>query len=293
MASGDRGHQFVKYTGTTTQFDDVLIDKGIITKEQALLAQGMDVDSVAEILVKEKLEEMGFFDETIERGPTKDDIAKEASLNELDELEDDDDFGDESFLQKYREQRMQELKVKRESEIFGSVNEISKADWVREVNDASKKYWVIIHLYANHIEGCDHMNDLIIRFASKFRGVKCLRIKSTSAVENYPDSKLPALFIYHDGELQHQVITMDKMYGMKTRDCDLEWLLSRYGIIETDLEEMPPPPALLISTNPKHEQSERRFVEGGGRNMARRKYLNGEKEEHELEEEEDVDEYGK
>mmetsp|Transcript_10230 Transcript_10230/g.12411 ORF Transcript_10230/g.12411 Transcript_10230/m.12411 type:complete len:295 (+) Transcript_10230:96-980(+) len=287
--SSDRGAQFVKYSGTTTQFDDVLIEKGIITKEQALLAQGMDVDSVAEVLVKEKLEEMGFFDETIEQDKTKKEIIQETSLNKLDELEDDDDFDDESFLQQYREQRMAELKIKQSSEIFGSVHEISKSDWIREVNEASKNFWVVCHLYADHVEACSHMSTLLIRFASKFRHIKCLSIKATSAVENYPDNKVPALFIYHNGELQHQVITMDGMYGMKTRDCDLEWLFAQFNVIETDLETCPNPPTSVTKTKGADSVNK---GEGGRRNVARRRYLNGDKDEDEQEDEEDIDEYG-
>ena len=54
--AASRGDASVPFTGATTEFDDVLMKHGIITKEQALLAKGMDVDSVAEILVKDKLQ---------------------------------------------------------------------------------------------------------------------------------------------------------------------------------------------------------------------------------------------
>ena len=67
-ATQGRGVQVTHFSGQTTQFDDILIEKGIITKEQALVAKlGEDptqeqLDSVAEILVKEKLDKMGFFE---------------------------------------------------------------------------------------------------------------------------------------------------------------------------------------------------------------------------------------
>ena len=43
--AASRGDASVPFTGATTEFDDVLMKHGIITKEQALLAKGMDVDS--------------------------------------------------------------------------------------------------------------------------------------------------------------------------------------------------------------------------------------------------------
>ena len=87
---------------------------------------------------------------------------------------------------------------------------------------------------------------------------------------------------------------------MKTRLCDIEWLLSKHHIIKLkdyeygDDGEMPPPPTSLLKINKHIESSQRRFIgEGGNKNINRRQYLNGEKNENEQDDEEDVDEYGK
>jgi len=65
------------------------MDKGIITKEQALLNKGMDPDLVADVIVKDKLTELGFFDDPeVDNGPTAAEaIEATANLEELDELE--------------------------------------------------------------------------------------------------------------------------------------------------------------------------------------------------------------
>lgn len=83
------GNQRVEFSGETTQFEDILMDKGIITKEQALLNKGMDPDLVADVIVKDKLTELGFFDDPeVDNGPTKAEaIEATANLDELDELE--------------------------------------------------------------------------------------------------------------------------------------------------------------------------------------------------------------
>jgi len=98
---GDRGNRTYEFTGETTEFDDILISKGIVTKEQALLAKGMGVEAVADVLVRDKLQAMGFFDQEAPSEPSKQERAAEASLDELDELEEDEDFDDEAFLAEY------------------------------------------------------------------------------------------------------------------------------------------------------------------------------------------------
>ena len=44
---------------------------------------------------------------------------------------------------------MAELKERTRTERFGEVREIVKADWIAEVNEASKTGFVVIHLYQN------------------------------------------------------------------------------------------------------------------------------------------------
>jgi len=310
MAADQVRNPSYAFSGETTEFDDILIKHGVITKEQALLNKGMDPDAVAEIIVKEKLTEMGFFDEPDLPNPTRADAieATRGNLAELDELEEDDEFGDEAFLQSFREARLAELKQERATEIFGSVNEITKADWMREVNDASKGFWVVCHLYADRVDACGIMHGLLSRFAAKFRAVKVLRIVATQAVENYPDDRLPGLFCYHEGELQHQLITLeqDGLHGLRTRDADLEWWLASKGVVATELDGPPQPPAATVLHRNKGavgtvegsamamRASDRRFVgqqKAAGRRGGGGDGCDGESEDEE--DEEDVDEYGR
>ena len=169
------GNVSVPFSGATTQFDDALMKHGIITKEQALLAKGMDVESVAEILVKDKLGAMGFFDDpevdyqsaafdavssssssstsssSSSSSRSLSDTAKHrraaaaASEGELDELG-EGALADDSFLESYRAKRREELKDRQAKSKFGaqnSVKEISKADWMIEINRASETNWVV------------------------------------------------------------------------------------------------------------------------------------------------------
>lgn len=47
----------------------------------------------------------------------------------------------------FRRKRMAEMKEKLNLSKFGEVKEITKADWIQEVNKAGDGVWVIIHVY--------------------------------------------------------------------------------------------------------------------------------------------------
>ena len=49
---------------------------------------------------------------------------------------------------------MAEMKAKAAAARFGELYEISKADWVREVTDASNSATVVAHLYEDGIVEC-------------------------------------------------------------------------------------------------------------------------------------------
>jgi hypothetical protein len=166
------------------------------------------------------------------------------------------------MLQEYREARLREMKDQASRDRFGEVCEITKADWMREVNDASKSCWVVVHLsQARADRSCPPVASMlpagtassppsnrILRaplllsragagrarrsalpqdavmetrvveaaltvLAAKFREVKVVKIVSTAAIENWPDARLPAMFLYHDGEMKHQLVGADALGG--------------------------------------------------------------------------------
>jgi len=40
--SGDRGTTSYAYSGETTEFEDILVKKGVVTRDQVFLAKGLD-----------------------------------------------------------------------------------------------------------------------------------------------------------------------------------------------------------------------------------------------------------
>jgi hypothetical protein len=73
--------------------------------------------------------------------------------------EDEDDYllEDDEFLDRYRQQRLEELqdeksKLKGENIEFGEVVLISRDEWNRHVNEDSMKHWVVVCLTSSDTE---------------------------------------------------------------------------------------------------------------------------------------------
>lgn len=208
-----RGATTVPFTTKLTDFDDALIKRDICTREQCLLAKGMDEEQVLDLLVHEDVtREMAKLDEAareaeaeVARDPLRHATAH-ATRDELDDLDEDDEFLDDAFLAKYREARIAELTEASKQDRFGSVFEIEKADWTREVNEVSNACWVFVHLYQDYVADSAALNVCLESLAKTYPHVKFVKIRATSAVEKWPDSNLPAVYLYHEGEMQHQLI---------------------------------------------------------------------------------------
>ena len=107
-----RGAQSTPFTTQLTDFDDALIKRGICSREQCLLAKGMSEDQVLDTLVAEEVElqtraaedtlRASLLDRELHPEKVREEIAATATAQQLDELEEDDDFCDDAFLAKYR-----------------------------------------------------------------------------------------------------------------------------------------------------------------------------------------------
>lgn len=216
-----------EYSGETTEWEDILIKKGIATKEGALISRGLNPeDFIKETEVDEEL-------------VTESDLLAVATLEELDEIEEDGDFDDVSTLNHYREKRLRELKELAVKNRFGDVREICKAEWVREVTESSHSSWVVVHLFHDSVLECRIMTEVLSVLSAKFKAVKFLKIVSTQAVENWPDRNLPTVFCYNEGVLKHQIMTLSKLGGQSVSPNDVEWWLAENGVVDTELEENP------------------------------------------------------
>ncbi|CAK4643091.1 unnamed protein product [Aphanomyces euteiches] len=187
----NRGNKTYVGTGETTEWEDILIKKGIIAPKTKVTEEE-EYESEEEV-----------------------DPRENATLDELDEFE--DDYDEDQALQRIREKRIAEMKAQAARNVFGDIQPISKDEWTREVTEASQKSWVIAYLWESSHEGCKLMDQILRVIAARHRDVKFVSIQSQVCVENWPLRNLPTLFMYKDGNLANQMLTLNKLNGLNTR----------------------------------------------------------------------------
>jgi len=158
-------------------------------------------------------------------------------LDELNEKEDDVDEDDERMFEMYRRQRMAEIQAMKMKANYGEVCDISKADYVREVNNAGEGVWVVLHIYKEGIPICKLVNNHMTALARKFPCTKFLRSISSVCIPNYPDHNLPTIFVYFEGDLKKQWVGPISLNGMNLKQNDLEWMLAQVGAVTSDIEK--------------------------------------------------------
>ncbi|CAG2162325.1 unnamed protein product, partial [Oppiella nova] len=127
------------------------------------------------------------------------DINSEDDLLDLDE-------SDEYVMREYRNRRMAEMRAKSLIPTFGDVREITASDYVQQVNGAGHDIEVVLFLYQSGIPECSILSKIITELAVKYPNTKFLKSIASLCVANFPDSGLPALFLYKNGALKKQLI---------------------------------------------------------------------------------------
>ena len=173
----------IGFTTKTTQFDDELLKRGIITFEEAMMAKGASMQEAQRLSELQTAKQLGDDRATT---PNKRNDTKTKSATEEDDCSGDqsDDENDELFIAKWRDMRIAQLKEEGQSKArFGEVLPIQRSEWNHQVNEASQDgTWVIIHLSAQnsspnlhpiHLEMCCRLEEqLLPQLASKFAAVK-------------------------------------------------------------------------------------------------------------------------
>ncbi|KAI9805376.1 MAG: hypothetical protein M1833_005830 [Piccolia ochrophora] len=151
-------------------------------------------------------------------------------LDELDELEDDED---EEFLEKYRKQRLAELSTISKSSIHGQVYYLQKPDYARDVTEASKQSFVLVHLtssFQSNIES-RKLTDLWRILAHKFGEIKFCEIRGDMCIEGYPEKNCPTILVYHKEDIVRQIVTLRELGGEQVTQENIEKLVVDLGIV--------------------------------------------------------------
>lgn len=197
-----------------SEWDEALISHGIRDDPRIAMRQA---DAAIAAAVETALEDY-------------DPLAK-ATLDELDELEDDED---EDVLEAYRKKRMAEMKQHRATARFGSVLHIREDEYRTEISDEAaedKDTFVVVHLFRDTMTACVLINRALDDLATRFPATKFVKIFATDANKDYPDSRLPAVLVYHKGEISTQMIGLHEFGGAKVSTDHVEWRLAACGAI--------------------------------------------------------------
>jgi len=162
---------------------------------------------------------------------------EDMTLDELDENEDEIDEEEERIFRMYRAQRLAEIQQANMKANYGDVGEISKADYVQQVNNAGEGVWVVLHIYKDGMPICNLVNNHLRNLARKFPATKFLRSVSSVCIPNYPDKNLPTIFVYYEGDMKKQWVGPFAFGGMKLKQDELEYMLAQVGAVKSDIEK--------------------------------------------------------
>ncbi|XP_054167157.1 phosducin-like protein 3 [Oppia nitens] len=190
-----------------TEWTDILKKHGIIKEEPKVDTKDEETPQISTF--EKKLSE----------------IQTEDDLLELDE-------SDECILREYRLRRIAELEAQSMTPKFGDVREITACDYVQQVNNAGQHIPVVLLLYQSGIPECTVMLRILNELAVKYPTTKFLKSIASLCVANFPDSRLPTIFLYQNGILKKQLIGSQTFGGKDNINIKtVEWLLSQNGFI--------------------------------------------------------------
>lgn len=162
-------------------------------------------------------------------------IAHENRLEgkDLDELDDLEDLEDETFLEQYRQKRMQELNTLTKKSIHGTVYPISKPEYQRAVTEASHNGPVFVNLTASLGTNVESrvLSELWKQAAREYGDVKFCEIRADKAIENYPDRNCPTILVYKNGDIAKQVVTLAMIGGVRTSMLEIDNILVEVGAV--------------------------------------------------------------
>jgi len=223
-----------------SEFDEMLVAKNIATREACLKCKGFTAEQVSEILAGE--------DEELEAETSLKLAAAivstaEAGANDGDDDSfEDSDADDDQALRAYREARVAEVRAAQVRKAEGGMLvQVSKASWEAEVVAASVGRWVVVHLHADSSlesqtgrgvpQQCAALALALRDVAARFPGLRCCQLPALDGIPPSQLPKLPALFFYRDGTLQHSLMGA-RIFGEAPSAAQLLRMLSEMEVVD-------------------------------------------------------------
>jgi hypothetical protein len=224
-------------TTSTTQFDDELMKRGIVTMEQVMLAKGATPEE-AQRLIEEKKNlgnstTLPIYDVSSQGSRLNDE--DEDDVDEDDDEDDDEDYllDDDELFSRYRQERMAQLDTADANTTSMSSTvprRITRDEWTTHVNDASSYKWVLVVLWDDTaMRTQDIMQDLSKILREYASLISIVTIPYLEASPHWPSTRVPAVFAYRNGIKQHEFVTQE--HGKFPTPEQLIQLLKEWSIL--------------------------------------------------------------
>src|SRR4051794_24580667 len=117
-----------------------------------------------------------------------------------------------------RKQRLEELSTITKASLYGQVYPLQKPDYSRDVTEASKLAFVLVHLTSSLGTNIESrlLTEIWRELARNFGDVKFCEIRGDLCIEGYPERNCPTILVYHNGEILRQIITLKQFHGDQT-----------------------------------------------------------------------------
>lgn len=146
-----------------------------------------------------------------------------------------DDDEDDEFLKKFRSQRLAELRETRgvstepPPPTFGSLERLSPEEYVDLVDAIDPRVFLVVHLRDDSVPHCRMLHSVLERVAQCTDSVRFVEVEAVEANPNLDTICLPAVLVYREGELVHNIVRftddLPRDFGVEDVRTALEGLL--------------------------------------------------------------------
>lgn len=102
--------------------------------------------------------------------------------------------------------------------VFNQVYHLQKPDYSRDVTEASRKAFVLVHLTSSLGTNLESrlLTELWREMATIFGDIKFCEIRADMCIEGYPERNTPTILVYRNGDIKKQVVTLRELDGERT-----------------------------------------------------------------------------
>ena len=113
---------------------------------------------------------------------------------------------------------MKELSSLARASVFNQVFPVQKSDYAKDVTEASKKSYVLVHMTSSLGTNAESrlVTEIWRQLAAKFGDIKFCEIRADLCVEDYPEQNTPTVLVYKDEDIKKQLITLKELRGDQT-----------------------------------------------------------------------------